>query len=128
VQPLFADAGYFEQFSGQPDLFFSLNITLQVMAIAEMSPGDQNAVRPLFVGFQDKYRIHAPGTHHPYRTDIGGVLKPGNSCQVGTRIGTPVAEKCNDFRFKLSHNIILILGYITYSRIGVRDPGGLVLS
>ena len=49
-----ADAGQVEQFLGEYNLFFSLNITFQVMAITEMSPGHQNAVTALFECLYDK--------------------------------------------------------------------------
>jgi hypothetical protein len=54
MKPLFADAGNIKQFLSQSNLFFSLNITFQVMAITEMSPGHQDAFTPLFEGLDDK--------------------------------------------------------------------------
>jgi len=48
VEPTLTDAGEFQQFLGHEDLFFSLNITFQVMAVAEVSAGHQNPVTPAF--------------------------------------------------------------------------------
>jgi hypothetical protein len=76
VQPVTADPCQIEEFPGQTDLLFGLNITFQVMAITDMSPGYQHAVTPLLERFQDKQGIHAAGAHHPDGPDIGWILEP----------------------------------------------------
>jgi hypothetical protein len=38
MQAVFADAGQFKELLGQLDFLFSLNITFQVMAVADVSP------------------------------------------------------------------------------------------
>jgi hypothetical protein len=88
---------------GQNDFLFSLNITFQVMAVTEVSPGHEDTVGPLLKGPDDKNRIHPAGTHNAYRSDIGRILQSGDACQIGTGIGAPVTKKGNDFWFKLSH-------------------------
>jgi hypothetical protein len=98
---------------GHENLFFSLNITFQVMAVAEMSAGHQNAVAPAFERLNNKERIDAPGTHDPDGSHIRRVLKPGHPCQVGPGIGAPVTEKRNDFGFNLFHiyTFCIVIGY-----------------
>jgi hypothetical protein len=44
MESLAPDAGKLQQMLGQSDLFFRLNITFQVMAVADVSAGHQRAV------------------------------------------------------------------------------------
>jgi len=88
---------------GHENLFFSLNITFQVMAVAEMSACHQNSVAPAFQCLNNEQRIHATRTHDPDGSHIRRVLKPRHPCKVSPGIGAPVAEKRNDFGFKLFH-------------------------
>jgi hypothetical protein len=103
MKPALADTREFQQFLGHENLFFSLNITFQVMAVAEMSAGHQNTVAPAFECLNNKKRIHATRTHDPDGSHIRRVLKPGHPCQVSPGIGAPVTEKGNDFGFNLFH-------------------------
>jgi hypothetical protein len=88
----------------QTDLFFGLNITLQVMAITEMSPGDQYTVTSLFKRLQYKQRVDSARTHDAYGPDVGGILQPGYTGQIRTGIGTPVTKKSNYFWLKFLHS------------------------
>jgi hypothetical protein len=103
MQAVPADAGQLQQFLGQLDFLFSLNITFQVMTIAEMSAGYQSAVTSIFQCLNDKNRIDPARTHDPDGPHIGRMLKPGNSGQIRARIRTPVTQECNDFGFKIFH-------------------------
>jgi hypothetical protein len=47
MQALAADAGKIKQLLCEPNLFFRLNITFQVMAVPEVSAGHENAVNSL---------------------------------------------------------------------------------
>jgi hypothetical protein len=73
------------------------------MAITEMSPRDQYAVTSLFKGFQNKQWIDSARTHDPHGPDVGRILQPGYTGQVGAGIGTPVTQKSNYFWFKFIH-------------------------
>ncbi len=79
----------------------ALNITLQVMAIADMSPGHQDAVRTLGKCVEQKARMDASRTHQPDQTYVGWILQARNACQVGTGISAPVADKSYYFRLLL---------------------------
>lgn len=46
MKPVSSNGGKVQKLLGQVNLFFCLNITIQVMAVTEMSPGNQNAVPP----------------------------------------------------------------------------------
>jgi len=112
VQTVCADPGHLEQFFGENDLFLGLYITLQVMAITEMSPRHQDAVTPLFEGFDDESRVNPAGAHDPYGSQVGRILQPGDTRQVGPGIGTPVAQKRCDLRLEITHVLILYLKVI----------------
>jgi hypothetical protein len=103
MKPLFTDAGNVKQLLRQTDFLFGLNITFQVMAITEVSPGHQNTVAPVLERFQDEHRIDPARTHHAYGTDARGILQSGNARQISAGIGTPVTQKSNNFWFKIYH-------------------------
>jgi len=109
MQPVRADTGHVEQFFGENDLFLGLYITLQVMAITEMSPGHQHTVTTLFECFDDESRVNPAGTHDPYGSQVGRILQPGYARQVGPGIGTPVTQKRCDLRLEITHVLILYL-------------------
>jgi hypothetical protein len=88
---------------GQDDLFFSFYITVQVMAVSNMSSRDQDSVRTIQHSVQNKDRINPSGTHHPHRAQIVRILQAGYTSQISPGIRAPVAEKGHDFWFKLVH-------------------------
>jgi hypothetical protein len=73
------------------------------MAFAKMSPGHKYAVTSFFKRLDDKCGINPSGTHDPYGSYAGWILQAGNPCQIGSGIGTPVAQKCNYFGLKFLH-------------------------
>jgi len=48
MQTVFSDFAKIKQFPRQGDFFFSLYITIQVMAVTDVSPRHKDAVAPLF--------------------------------------------------------------------------------
>jgi hypothetical protein len=76
MKSVFADARNFQQFLCQKQLFFGLYITLQVMAVTEMSPAYQGTVTALFQGFNNKHRINTSGTHDAHCPEIRRILQP----------------------------------------------------
>jgi hypothetical protein len=109
MQPLGADAGDFEQMLGQLDLFFGLDITFQVMAVAEMSPGHQDPVGAGFQRRDDKGRIHPARAHDPDRAQVGRILHPGYPGEVRAGIGTPVAKKRHNLWLEFYHGFTFAL-------------------
>jgi len=90
------------------------------MAITEMSPGHQYAVASVLKCFQYEQRIDPPRTHDADRSNIWGILQPGNARQIGTGVGAPVTQKSNDLWFKISHYITFVLEVMGY---GLRAMG-----
>jgi hypothetical protein len=83
------------------------------MTVADMSPGHQYAVRALLKGLEDKFGIHAAGTHETDDSHIGRILKPTHPCQICRGIGAPVAGKSNDLGTEpLRHENPLIDGLV----------------
>jgi hypothetical protein len=103
MQALLPDPGKIEQFLREKNLFFSLYITFQVMAITEVSPGNQYAVAPFSECFDDENRIDPAGAHDAYGPDVGWVLQSGYTRKISTCICAPVTKKCYDFGFEVSH-------------------------
>ncbi len=54
-------------------------ITVQVMAVADVSPTHQDTVGPTLKGPQYVVRRYGSRTHDPNGPDIGGVLQPANT-------------------------------------------------
>jgi hypothetical protein len=103
MEAILTDAGEFQQFLCHENLFFSLNITFQVMTVAEMSASHQHPITPAFEGLNDKNRVYAARAHDPDGSHVRWVLNPRHPCQISSGISAPVTEKCNDFRFDLFH-------------------------
>jgi hypothetical protein len=68
-------------------------ITFQVMAVADVSAGNENAVGPFQKRLEQKAVIHPAGAHEPDQTDIGGILHAGHPGQVRPGISAPVANE-----------------------------------
>jgi hypothetical protein len=80
-----------EQFLHKGDPFGCHVITVQVMAIADMSPAHQHAVSPALQCSQNKMGRNAGRAHHAHRPHIDRVGQPVDAGQVGCPIGAPVA-------------------------------------
>jgi hypothetical protein len=70
------------------------------MAIAEMSPGDQNPVGPHLKRFDKEAGVHASGTHEPDDRHIGRILESAHTGKIRSRVSTPVTRECNDLWIK----------------------------
>ena len=69
------------------------DITFQVMAVADMSAGNQDAVCPFQERLEQEAVIDPAGAHESDQTDIGRILHAGHPGQVSSGISTPVANK-----------------------------------
>ena len=91
-----------------------LDITVQVMAISDMSPGDQYAVKSAFQTIDDKNRIYPAGAHDSDGPYGGGILNSRYTGLVRTCIGAPVAEEGQDFWSKsMIHSLIPPLNWLS---------------
>jgi len=66
------------------------------MTITDVSPRYQYTIGAQLKGFQNETGVHPTGTHHPYDPDIRGILHSAHTCQIRSRVSTPVARKCDD--------------------------------
>jgi hypothetical protein len=73
------------------------------MAFTEVSPTHKNTIRPIDKPINEEDGIYPAGAHHPDHPDMVRVLKPSHPSRISRGIATPVAEKTEDFRFKLIH-------------------------
>jgi hypothetical protein len=76
AQAAFIDSQQPEQFPGFFNDFPASYITFQVMAVADVSAGNQNAVCSFQKSLEQKAVIYPAGAHEPDQTDIGRVLHP----------------------------------------------------
>jgi hypothetical protein len=98
----------FHQVLKQREFASGVIITFQVMAFAGMSPGYPDAVCTFTQGSQKKLRIHPAGTGDSNDPYVRWIFHPSNTCQVGSTVATPVAQKGNDFRFPFGHGFYLL--------------------
>jgi hypothetical protein len=76
-------------------------ITFQVMAGAQVSPHDQNAVDAFVQGVHHQVGMHHPGAIYPDDPQVGGILQPGDTGQVSPGISAPVAEEAKNYWFEI---------------------------
>ena len=67
------------------------------MTVANVSTGNQDAVRPFQESLEQEAVIHPAGTHDSDQMDIGRILHAGHPCQVSPGVGAPVANKSQYF-------------------------------
>jgi hypothetical protein len=82
-----------EQFPCFFDDLLTSYITFQVMTVADVSAGNQDAVRSVQKSLEQKAVVHPAGTHEPDQTYIGRILHAGHSGQISAGIRAPVADK-----------------------------------
>jgi hypothetical protein len=85
-------------------------ITIQVMAIPDVSPSHQDPVCSALKCSQDVVRRDGGGTHDPDGSEIDRVLKPAHPCQIRCTVSAPVAEKGEDSGFKTVFRHFSLLG------------------
>jgi hypothetical protein len=71
------------------------------MAVSEVSPADQDAVRTALKRSQDMMRRYGTRTHHPDYPDVRRITQPADPGQIGGTVCTPVAQKGNDPGLKI---------------------------
>jgi hypothetical protein len=71
------------------------------MAISGMTSENQHPVGAGLKGLQNKLRFNPSGAHHPDNFYIRSIGFPLTACGVGAAVGTPIAQKTHDFRFKV---------------------------
>jgi len=86
----------YQFFSGFKD-FTHLDITIQVMTVADVSAGDQDAVGAILESLEDKIGVDPPGTHDADDAQVRRILESAHPGEVGRGIGAPVTGKRENF-------------------------------
>jgi hypothetical protein len=87
-----------EYLPGFFDYRLTSNITFQVMTIADVSAGYQDAVCAFQKSPEQKAVIHSAGAHYPDQTYIARILYAGHPGQIGSGIRAPVTHEGQDVR------------------------------
>jgi hypothetical protein len=74
-----------------------LNVAGLVVALSPAACHQDHPVRALVKGFENQAWIYPAGAHYPNDFKVGRVCFLGSSRGIGCLIGTPVAEKSDDF-------------------------------
>jgi hypothetical protein len=91
------------------------------MAVADVSAGHQHPIATFLKSADDKQRVHSSGAHDPHGPQVGRILQPGDASQIRTRIGTPVTQKGDNLRLKVSHGSHLLFWvYVLLLVIGLK--------
>jgi hypothetical protein len=82
------------------------------MTFAQVSATHQYPVGPLGKSVNDQIGVDHPGTHHPDNPAVRGILDPGNSGQISTGIGAPIAEEGDNKGFVfITHRSTSLSGF-----------------
>jgi hypothetical protein len=103
MDPVRLNSHMFHEVCKKGELSASVVITFQVMAFAGMSAGHPDPIGSLPKGRQGEFGTHAAGAGDPDHTDIGGILHPADTCEIGGTIAAPIAEKTDDLGFPFRH-------------------------
>ena len=76
LQPALVNSQQPEQLPGFFDDLLASYITFQVMTVADVSAGNQDAVCPFQESLEQEAVIQSAGTHEPDQSDIGRILHP----------------------------------------------------
>ena len=96
-----------EQLPEEADPLAGGVITVQVIAVPDVSAAHEQAVHPLLEGEQHVVHGDAATAHNPHNANVGGILKPTDPGQVSSGVGSPGAEKAEDLGLEicLAHTI-----------------------
>jgi hypothetical protein len=89
-----------ENFMGILNHLLTLFITSQVIAVSDVSAGNQDAVHSRQKGVKKEAVIDSARAHQTNETHIGRVLHATHPCQIGSGIGTPITDKTYNFGFE----------------------------
>jgi hypothetical protein len=76
------NAQYIGQFLGHMEHLFGLYITIQVMTVADVSPGHQYPVSAFLKCLEDEIGVDPTRTHDPDDAQVGWVLKTADTGKV----------------------------------------------
>src|SRR5210317_1443693 len=94
------------------DLFYkldpppSLEISVDIIAVSGVTSADQDRIGPLKQGLDHIFGVNHAGAHDPNQPHIGRISQSGSSSQIRSGVRAPVANKSNDGRFEVSHNLL----------------------
>jgi hypothetical protein len=101
VQPRGIDTGEFQDLPEKRNPFYRHVITIQVMAVSDVSPAHKDAVRSFLKGLQNLVRTDGCGTQGSNGTEVRRILQTADAGKVSAGVRAPVAEKADYSRFKL---------------------------
>ena len=107
VETLFFKANLPQKFFYIRHAALRSQITFQVMAGSLQSASDEDAIHASLESTEQVDDIYFAAAGQMDDFDVGWVLDSHRACQVGSGIGTVVASKSENLRFKLGHRIPL---------------------
>jgi len=70
------------------------------MAVPDVSPAHQNPVCPALKSAENEMGGYCGRAHDPNGMNVGRILHSAYPGKISRSIGAPIAEKCDNFRFK----------------------------
>ena len=130
MNPFRIDPEGLQEFPKKNPTSAGVKITTGVMAIAGMATADQHGIGTGFEGFDDQVKVDPPRTGETNDSQVRRIFQPTRTGKVGTEIGTPVANKRNDFRFKkgwTAHRTTIVRIYPIFAHVpkhvkGMKSP------
>ena len=98
LDPAFLDAEIFKEPLQGCGLSSAHIVAAQVMTVARVATGYEDAVDPVSQCLEDKEGIDPPGTGNPDHPDVRGILDPRCPRKVCPGVRTPVAKESKNLR------------------------------
>jgi hypothetical protein len=107
MKPSRFQADMFEQVFEKGELASCVVITIQVMAVSGVSPGNPDPVHTVPESGQDEFWAHPGGAGYANDPDVGRVLQSADSGQIRCPVTAPVAQEGCNFRLPIVHRHLL---------------------
>ena len=101
AQALLIQAVEGKQLLEEANAFAGGVITVQVIAVPDVSAAHEQAVHPLLECEQHMVHGDASAAHNPHNPNVGGILEPTDPGQVSSGVGSPGAEETKDLGLEI---------------------------
>ena len=100
MDPLHLDSQGVEQFAEQNPSPPGVHVARSVVAVARMTARNKHCVGADLERLDDQVEIDPAGARQPNDANVGRILKPVGSRQVGSQVAAPVADIGHDLRLE----------------------------
>jgi hypothetical protein len=100
LEPFRLEAQVLQEPFKQGELPTGVVVAGNKMAVTGVATGNPDPVRPVAESRQDELGVQTARAGNPDDPDVRWILETADAGQIGSSVGTPVAEKSDNFRFE----------------------------